>query len=194
MKISAVLLAGGESRRFGEDKATFALGGKPLWKRHLDILRAVEPDEILVSARTDPPWRPNDTVFVQDVAPSRGPISGLAAALGAIKVSHLLALAVDMPSMTEDYLLSLVGQVTSGCGVVPIVNGKPEPLAAIYPREAVAIVAEVMEKNSDLSLRGLISKLLRAEQMRPISVTPNELILFQNINEPRDVMRKSQTP
>jgi molybdenum cofactor guanylyltransferase len=194
MKISAVLLAGGESRRFGQDKATFLFEGRPLWERQLGILRAVEPDQILVSARTDPPWRPGDIVFVPDEAPLRGPISGLAAAFGAMKGSHLLALAVDMPSMTEDYLLSLAGRVTPGCGVVPIVNGEPEPLAAIYPREAAAIVAEVIVKNSDLSLRGLISKLLHAEQVRPISVTPNELILFQNINEPRDVMSKSQTP
>jgi molybdopterin-guanine dinucleotide biosynthesis protein A len=193
MKISAVLLAGGESRRFGQDKATFLWSGKPLWQRQLDILRAVEPDQILLSARTDPRWRPNDITFVPDEAPSRGPISGLAAAFGEMKGSHLLVLAVDMPSMTENYLLSLVGQATPDCGVVPIVNGEPEPLAAIYPREAAAIVADVIGKNSDLSLRGLISKLLRAKQMRSILVAPNELILFQNINEPRDAMNKSRT-
>ena len=46
MKISAVLLAGGESRRMGKDKATLFFGGKPLWQIQLELLRKLEPSEI----------------------------------------------------------------------------------------------------------------------------------------------------
>src|SRR5713101_517562 len=74
MNISAVLLAGGESRRMGKDKATLLFRGKPLWQIQLELLRKLEPMEILVSARTDPPWRPPDMQFVADEPPSCGPI------------------------------------------------------------------------------------------------------------------------
>ena len=53
MKISAVLLAGGESRRMGKDKATLSFQGKPLWQIQLELLRQLMPQEIFVSARSD---------------------------------------------------------------------------------------------------------------------------------------------
>jgi molybdopterin-guanine dinucleotide biosynthesis protein A len=52
MNISAVLFAGGESRRMGKDKATVLFRGKPLWQIQLDLLRALQPAEIFVSARS----------------------------------------------------------------------------------------------------------------------------------------------
>ena len=54
MNISAVLLAGGESHRMGQDKATLVFRGKPLWEIQLDLLRKLQPREIFLSARTDP--------------------------------------------------------------------------------------------------------------------------------------------
>ena len=38
MNLSAVLLAGGESRRMGQDKATLEFRGGPLWQRQLELL------------------------------------------------------------------------------------------------------------------------------------------------------------
>ena len=79
--VSAVLLAGGESRRMGTDKATFLFRGKPLWQVQLETLRRLRPAEIFVSARTDPSWRPAYVQFIADIPPSCGPLSGLAASL-----------------------------------------------------------------------------------------------------------------
>src|SRR5262249_47766300 len=104
MNISAVLLTGGESRRMGRDKATLQFRGRPLWQIQLELLRNLELFEIFVSARTDPSWRPKDLRFVADIRPSQGPLSGLAACLAQMHTTHLLALAIDMPFMTENYL------------------------------------------------------------------------------------------
>src|SRR5438094_3891549 len=136
MNISAVLLAGGESRRMGEDKATLLFHGKPLWQIQLELLRKLDPAEIFVSARTDPAWRPDDVQFVADDSPSRGPLSGLAASLNLMRGTHLLALAIDMPFMSESYLRSLCLEIEPGRGVLPKIDNRAEPLAAIYPREA----------------------------------------------------------
>lgn len=84
MNLSAVLLAGGESRRMGENKATLLFHGEPLWQRQLELLRKLPLVEILVSARTDPAWRPTDVDLVLDATPRHGPLSGLAAALARI--------------------------------------------------------------------------------------------------------------
>ena len=139
MTISAVLLAGGESRRMGRDKATLQWRGRPLWEWQIEKLRALRPEKILLSARSDVPWRPADVELILDVPPSRGPLSGLASALASTETDHLLALAVDMPFMIVVHLRALCGQVTDGMGVISMIDGKAEPLCAIYPKEARAV-------------------------------------------------------
>ena len=51
MNFSAVILAGGQSRRMGQDKAWLEVGGQPLITRALTVLRAAGIQEIFVSGR-----------------------------------------------------------------------------------------------------------------------------------------------
>src|SRR5438309_7830944 len=83
-------------------------------------------------------FRPDDVQFVADDPPSRGPLSGIAASLEQMHTAHLLAFAIDMPFMSENYLRYLCDHIERGVGVVPTIDNRAEPLAAIYPREASA--------------------------------------------------------
>jgi molybdopterin-guanine dinucleotide biosynthesis protein A len=188
MNISAVLLAGGESRRMGKDKATLLFHGTPLWQTQLELLRKLEPTEIFVSARTDPVWRPADAQFVADDSPSCGPLSGLAASLAKMCTKHLLALAIDMPFMTEKYLKLLCGHVEPGRGVVAKIDDRFEPLAAIYPQEALANVRSALS-GTDYSLQTVADGLAAAGKLEVIPVTLPERKLFRNVNEPTDLVR-----
>jgi molybdopterin-guanine dinucleotide biosynthesis protein A len=186
MKISAVLLAGGESRRMGKDKATLFFRGKPLWQIQLELLRKLELSEILISARTDPPWRPSDMQFVPDDPPSRGPLSGLTAALARIQTGHLLALAIDLPFMTENYLRAISHKIEPGRGVLPMIGDRAEPLAAIYPADAQVYLVAALSGN-DFSLQTLTNKLVKAGKVRVLPVAKKELQLFRNLNVPADL-------
>jgi molybdopterin-guanine dinucleotide biosynthesis protein A len=186
MNISAVLLAGGESRRMGRDKATLLFRGNPLWQTQIDLLRKLEPVEILVSARTDPSWRPADVKFVSDNSPSRGPLSGLIASLAGIRTSHLLALAIDMPRMNETYLRFICDQREPGRGVLPLIGNRPEPLAALYPVDAhVDLVAAV--SGFEFSLQRVTKKLIETGKLKVLSVREEDREFFQNLNEPADL-------
>jgi molybdopterin-guanine dinucleotide biosynthesis protein A len=191
MNISAVLLAGGESRRMGKDKATLLFRGKPLWQIQLELLRKLEPTEIFVSARTDLPWRPGNVHFVADDPPSRGPLSGLAAALARMRAKHLLALAIDMPFMTEKYLRFLCGQIEPRRGVVAKIDDRFEPLAAIYPQEAMANVQSALS-GKDFSLQTVTGRLVAAGKLQVMPVTSQERKLFLNLNELAD-LRSSES-
>ena len=185
MNISAVLFAGGESRRMGQDKATLVFHGKSLWEIQLDLLRKLRPREIFLSARSDPVWRPADVHFVPDQAPSRGPLGGLAATLSRIRTDHLLALAIDMPLMTEDFLRSLCEVIKPACGAVPMIGDRAEPLAAIYPKDADSDVIAALF-GPDFSLQSLAKKLIAAGKLRLVSVSKNEENYFRNLNKPGD--------
>ena len=186
MNITAVLLAGGESRRMGIDKATVLFRGKPLWEIQLGQLQRLQPTEILVSARTDPSWRPADVQFIADAPPSRGPLSGLVASIAKMRSAHLLALAIDMPFMTEKFLRYLCDQIEPGCGVLPKIESRAEPLTAIYPREAEIDFRDALV-GADFSLQTLVRHLVEAGRLREISIAEQERNLFRNVNEPADL-------
>src|SRR5438105_6619490 len=181
MNISAALLVGGESRRMGQDKATLAFHGSSLWEIRLDLLRKMRPREIFLSARSDPVWRPADVHFVPDQTPSRRPLSGLSATLARIRTDHLLALAIDMPLMTEDYLRSLRNLTVPGRGVLPMIGDRAEPLAAIYPKAAKVDLLAALS-GSDFSLQLLTRKLVEAGKLSLVKVSKKEKNLFRNFN------------
>src|SRR6266513_1253309 len=186
MNISAVLLTGGESRRMGRDKAMLQCRGRTLWQVQLELLRRLKPAEIFVSARTEPAWRPDDVQFVTDVRPSCGPLSGLAASLMQMPSTHLLALAIDMPFMSEEYLKRLCDRAEPGVGVIPKIDSRAEPLAAIYPREAEIDFRNALA-GGDFSLQTLVRRLLETGKLREISVAEEERKLFLNVNELSDL-------
>lgn len=186
LALSAVLLAGGESRRMGQDKATLLFHGKLLWEIQLELLQRLEPTEIFVSARTDPAWRPADVQFVADDPPSRGPIGGIAASLAHMHTAHLLALAIDMPFMSEQYLKFLCNQIEPGRGVVPTIDSRAEPLAAIYPRGAGADFRSALA-GVDFSLQSVVRRLIESGKLREVRVKEPEIKLFLNVNEMPDL-------
>ena len=186
MNISAVLLAGGESRRMGKDKAALLFRGEPLWQIQLELLQKLKPTEILVSARTDPVWRPANVPFVRDDPPSRGPLSGLAASLAQTHTKHLLTLAIDMPFVTEKYLRFLCGQIEPGRGAVAKIDDRFEPLAAIYPQEALTDFQSALS-GRDFSLQKVIGRLVVAGRLQIMPVTSQGRKLFLNVNEPADL-------
>lgn len=192
MTLTAVLLTGGESRRMGRDKATIEFDKQPLWKRQLQILRGLGPERILVSARLKPSWLPADGEFLQDDPPSRGPLSGLTKALTAMRTTHLLALAVDMPFMTSEQLGHFCNLAETSRGIVPVIGDRAEPLAAVYPVEVSSEFSAALA-GSDFSLQSLIRTLVVAGKVQPWPVLEEDEHFFLSVNEPDD-FKKGRFP
>jgi molybdopterin-guanine dinucleotide biosynthesis protein A len=190
MTLSAILTAGGLSRRMGADKSTLLVAGKPLWQRQLQVLGGMRPVALWVSARDVMPWCPPGIEVVMDKTPSRGPLSGVAAALGRLQTSHLLVLAVDLPQMTTEHLRKLWDLSQPGTGVIPLNGGYFEPLCAIYPVEAAAVAAAALN-SSDVSLQSFAQSLRRQSQAHIYDLTPEEQPLYFNMNTPSDLLPKS---
>ena len=180
-----MLLAGGESTRMGRDKATLVWRGLPLWACQLQKLRALTSN-IFVSARSPVPWRPADVKLVIDESPSRGPLSGLTASLGITETDCLLVLAVDMPFMTVSHLKKVCDCTKPGVGAVPVVNGKVEPLAAVYPKRAGPIFTEALD-GTDHSLQQLVPRLMGLDLVREIPIGKAVSRFYRNINYPADL-------
>jgi len=186
MTLTTVLFVGGLSRRMGSDKATIELGGQPLWARQLNLLRELQPQALWISARTRPAWCPPEIEVVIDVPPSRGPLTGLAAALSRLNTSHLLALAVDLPQMTSVELRKLWSLASPGHGVIPAIGENFEPLCAIYPVEAATLTASALD-GTNFSLQNLSQILILGNYLESYPLTEPEKPLFFNANSPADL-------
>ncbi len=183
---AAVLLAGGRSRRMGQDKALLPLpDGRRLWERQLAVLRALEPAELFISG---PPrvGFPTDVPLLADSVPGLGPLAGIAAALRAMRSPRLVVLAVDLPAMTAGFLAALL----SGKPVVGVIprmdDGFFEPLAAVYSCEAhPAAVARL--RSGDRSLQAFVRALIEDGLGIAWPVAGEDAHLFTNWNNPQDL-------
>ena len=170
----------------GRDKAALTFDGQPLWQRQLATLRALEPAELLISGPLEGPWAGAGVEVVSDDCPGLGPMGGVATVLPRMRCERLLVLAVDLPAMTADFLRTLLAHATPDCGVAPMLDGRYEPLAAIYPRAIHALAARCVA-GGDRSMQrfigaGLTEGLLRAQ---PVAVADRGL--FHNVNGPDDL-------
>lgn len=169
----------------GQDKAMLPLEGRPLWQRQLEVLQATKPVHTYLSVAVDSTLAAPGVERIEDHVPDAGPLAGLDAVLQGVTDPLLLVLAVDLPRMTSGYLQALLDASMPGCGCVPTIAGRAEPLAAVYPREIAGVVAARLA-NRDLSLRGLVEECLDLGLVTHMPVVDEDRPAFTNVNEPSD--------
>jgi molybdopterin-guanine dinucleotide biosynthesis protein A len=186
-ELTAALITGGKSTRMGRDKAWLAMDGEPLWRRQLATLRALEPAEIFICGAGRDDLAAPGARGLLDAEPDRGPLGGLTAALRAAEEPFVVALAVDLPAMTPEFLAELVDEAAaSGAGIVPELDGFYQGLAAVYPR-ALAELAARLAADEDHSLQHFVREGISAGLLRARPVAECERGLFANWNAPGDV-------
>jgi len=193
MTFTALLLAGGRSRRMGFDKATLTIAGEPLWQRQLRVLHELSPAVLSISARARPLWCPPEIEVVPDESPVHAPLSGLAAGLRCLQTSHLLVLAIDLPRISAEHLRTLCDLARPGSGVIPLNGDYFEPLCAIYPIEAAATAQAALE-SGDISLQHFGQALLRNSLAKSFALTAEERLLYVNLNNPSDLSASGLVP
>ncbi|CAN5563968.1 hypothetical protein BH20VER3_BH20VER3_08040 [soil metagenome] len=181
---SAVLLAGGKSSRMGRDKAFLEIAGQPLWRRQIETLSRLSPEQLMISGPSRTAWSAYENA--PDQHANGGPLAGVAAALQQCRTAHLLVLAVDLARMTSDYLASLLQLCPRHQGIVPQGGGRFEPLAAIYPAACRAL-AEANLHVGDYSMQNFVRRARERGLVLERPISNAEIPLFANLNTPADL-------
>ncbi len=124
-----VILAGGESRRMGVDKARVEVAGRPMVEWVSDALTPV-CGEVVLAGRTEP--LAGCVTLADPGSPHRGPLAGLVAAMHRFPGEALVVVAVDQPWVRTETLRRL-GEATAGLAVVPVDGGVRQTTCATYP-------------------------------------------------------------
>ncbi len=179
--VATVILAGGKATRF-PGKLETPIDGTPLLARVYGNLRRSGPVVIAAADTFSPELDAQlDCPIVVDRWPHRGPLGGLLSACGELDASRIFVVAGDAPRVTTDVLRSLLDRWTAGDeAVVPVHDGKREPLAAVYDRVAVLREGFGVLHDGNASMHALLDRLLVCEVPLPRE-------FFSNINTAADL-------
>lgn len=154
------MLAGGQSRRFGRDKALAEHNGRAFVQIVYDAL-APHCSEVLIATGPTPRHYPVTARTVLDSIPDGGPLAGLAAGLAEAQTPWLLAVAVDFPFLTPDALAPLLARSTDADVVVALDGeGRRQPVCALWRCETVRPVVEARLARRQLALFGVLDELV----------------------------------
>jgi molybdopterin-guanine dinucleotide biosynthesis protein A len=181
-----VVLAGGQSRRMGRDKAALALPAGSLPQRAAERLARVCPEVAAADrGRGLVPGLPS----VAD-GPGRGPIAGILGAAAAYPGRPLLVLACDLPEVPATLLADLAR--STGCDwAAPRWGGRIEPLCALYGPAALAALGR-RAAGGRFALHelageaGLAARWLEDEALAAHGAPEG---MFLNLNTPADLER-----
>ena len=134
---TGLILAGGDSRRMGRDKAALDFGGRTLLQRAITLMQGVFP-RVLVSVR-----RPRADLALPQIMDEL-PDAGLCAGLAEAGTPWVFALAVDMPLLGSGLIRELAGRRHGFEAVIPVVRDVPQPLTAYYAVSALPALRAVL--------------------------------------------------
>ncbi|MBE2271645.1 MAG: molybdenum cofactor guanylyltransferase [Anaerolinea sp.] len=186
--LQAAILAGGRSRRMGQDKSFLVLDGKPMIQHVIDQLRKLDLDVMLITnAPSD--YAVFGVPMFSDELPGSGSLGGLYTALVKAEAAHVLCVACDMPYLNTTLLEWLVSQRHGYDAVVPRTGDTTHSLHAVYAQSCRPLILEQLEQRN---LR--ISDCLAALKVRYVAedelrAYDPELRSLLNLNTPDDVSR-----
>lgn len=193
--VSAIVLAGGLSRRLGRDKAIEPLAGEPLICRVLSRVTQVTAETVVVvndAARASELPLDEDVVAVVDRYPGAGSLGGIFTGLEAARADWALVVACDMPFLNVP-LLRRILSLREGCdAVVPVVEGRPEPTHAAYSRTCLPHIERRLQAN-DLKISRFFENVDVGflPQQAVEEYDPGHLSFF-NVNTEQDLERARQ--
>lgn len=199
MNRSAIILAGGLSKRFGRDKGLVPLADKPLIKH---VLEAVNPivDEMIVVVNSKAQVEEFSKILgnvkiVVDGLDLHGPLVGAATGFKAANGEYGLLLPCDTPLLSKEVLTLLFDLCVNRNAVIPRwPNGYMEPLQAVYRVKPALEAAEKALNEGKTDMRSMIEKLRGVRYISTLVLQQFDpsLKFFININTPLDLKKAEQ--
>jgi molybdenum cofactor guanylyltransferase len=175
---AGAVLAGGASKRMGADKATVLVEGIPMLSR---VVATLERAGACPVVQVGGPARGPDLIVVADEVPGSGPLAGVQSALRWSPHPVIVVVACDLPHLTTEAVVALVGALGPGVAVAVADSGRVEPLCAAWR------VSEVLAAVDDLLSVG--ERAVRAvfDRVHVASVAVDVRAL-RNVNRPDDLV------
>ena len=195
--VTGVILAGGQSRRMGQNKALMRLGDDPLI---VHVIRQMESvtDELLLITNEPNLYTALKLPIHTDILPHMGALGGLHAGLSYAANRTVICVGCDMPLLQPNLLSHLVGLLGDYDAVVPCVQSADgattvfQTLSAVYSKRCLPVI-DGMLALGELRVHALYDRIdARIVQPQEWQAFDPRGFSFFNINTPEDFEKAKQ--
>lgn len=156
--LTGLVLCGGAGRRLGGDKALATVQGRALIDRAVAGLRPVCATVLLAVGNDGQRLSGRADATVVDQPPGAGPLAGVAAGLAVAPTRAVAVCGVDHPDLSPALLAELAGWAAGRDAAVPVVDGWPQPLHAVWTVAARVVVRRCLD-DGRRSVHGALQRL-----------------------------------
>jgi len=160
-RVTALILAGGRSSRFGRDKLAEPIDGRTMLDHVVDRVRDVATDVVVVAAAGASIHLPSDVEVVQDDRPFEGPLAGLGVGLRAVDpgVERVIVVGGDMPTVVPAVLARLVAALDRREAAMLADDTRERPLPMALRRSVASPSVDRLLDDGERRLRALLQHL-----------------------------------
>ena len=179
------ILAGGESRRFGEDKILFKIGKKRTVDYVIETAKKV-CDRVALVVKDKEKFKDLGVEVFEDLLPERSPIVGILTALKVSESPKVLILGGDMPLVKEEVLRILVREFEEPATLFKV-NGKLQTLLGVYSKGVANLMEDYVRKGGRSIVGFLESISFKTLDEKRLKDADPELLSFTNLNTKKDL-------
>jgi molybdopterin-guanine dinucleotide biosynthesis protein A len=150
------ILAGGKSRRFGENKALFVIEGKSIIER---VIAAVPPQHsVFVVANSPTQYAHLALPILPDHFSNCGPLAAIHAGLRHSPDEWNFVLACDFPNLQASIIEEVLATPREAQVILPKTSEGLQPLCALWSKSTLPIIEEAL-RTDERSVRAVLAKL-----------------------------------
>ena len=187
-EVTGILLAGGKSRRMGEDKRHLVVGEQTLLERSLAVLHSIFQEVLVVIAQDSPPLGV-DARVVRDLVPDCGSLGGLYSGLMQATTPWVFVVACDMPFLNQAVIAQFTSRKATADIVMAKLDARLHPMHALYGKQCLPVL-EQMIRARQFKIQEMVSQ----SSLRVCYVTEADLLTidpsgrsFYNVNTLADL-------
>jgi len=195
MAMTGTILAGGENRRIPLLKGYIEINGKRIIDRNIGVMKSLF-EKVVISTNTPELYFYCGAPMIGDIAPQKGPLTGIFSVLTNVEDNAIFVAACDMPFLNErliKYMVDKYNNSNSGANkqdaVIPVYEGNPQPLLGIYSKNILSVVEERLNKGLR-KLKDMLTEIsvlyIKEEEIKQIDPEGRS---FLNINTIEDYER-----
>jgi molybdenum cofactor guanylyltransferase len=187
--VTGIILAGGKSRRMGEDKRFITLGTATLLDRCRSVMTEHFEEVLIITAQDSPPLDGHGCRVYEDLVADCGSLGGLYTGLHHASCSRIFVVACDMPFLNSQLIKFFVSRDPDADVVIGRLPNGLQPMHAVYAKQALPWFERRAQarqlKIQDIVLEPSL-KIAIAEASDWAGIDPTSRS-FQNVNTPADL-------